>query len=251
MILVKSSLKWQVWLKEDVYRIKSLKGTIVCTVPRMLTWCRLTFVLGNRIRDRLEALEALVDNNTAKGQTSKPSKNLEDGKCTTFNSAERRVEGEDMQLPQESPLALPNEGRGSWEIADYLDASTNQFNTMYNFTESHSPAGNYGPKPASPEILATLGDTLLNHSSSALESTKLRGTKQQQAMGQERLDSNFGTSCSPNAESPPAHVPCGCTSPQVPTNPPNTCNAVNYGYPLTPLGGLVQPLTPTSFSCKR
>ena len=250
MILVKSSVKWQVWLKEDVYRIRSLKGTIVCTVPRMLAARRLNFVPGNRIRDRLEALEALVDNNTAKGQTSKPSENLEDGKSDTFNRAERRADGDDMRVPQENPLNLSSESSGSWEITDYLNASTKQFNTMYNFIESDSPAENYGSKPASPEILANLEDTPLNRSSSALESTNTRRAKQQQAIGQERLDSSFGTSCSSTAESPLAHVPCGCTSSQTPTNQSNACNAIKYGYPMTPLSGLVQPLTPTSFPCK-
>ena len=220
-----------------MYRLSDFYGTSI------------EFSLGNRIRDRLEALEALVDNNTAKVETSKPSKNLEDGNSATFNSSERRVEGGDIQLPQENPLHLSNESSGSWEIADYLDASTNQFNTMYSFTRLNSPAGNHGLKPASPESLASLEGTPFSHS--ALESTNIRGTKQQQAMEQERLDSSFGTSFSSTAESPPAHVPCACTSPQTPTNQSNVCKGVNYGYPITPLRGPVQPLTPTSLSCKR
>ncbi|KAL8721230.1 MAG: hypothetical protein Q9225_002042 [Loekoesia sp. 1 TL-2023] len=171
----------------------------------------------NRIRERLEALEALVDN-TAKGQTANSSKSPGTTRTAKSGSVKRKLEGGSQggshagspggsrQSPQHPSAALPSESSTSWNMGDFLDTSTAQFDTMYDFTAPHSPVS----PQAFPDHVSTRECSPANHASSAMTSISLN-PEQPAAAGLEKLDGSVENSRP--LDEVPAHVSTGSMSP--------------------------------------
>ena len=113
---------------------------------------------GNKIRDRLEALEALVDK-TAKDKPSKSTTAAsaihgrdETATPRSLHSAESTESTEYPSHPNhtQSPEAPPEPNYPWDDMNDYLNPSPPDFDTLAEFTESHNThdsIGHYSPLP--------------------------------------------------------------------------------------------------------
>ncbi|KAL8830171.1 MAG: hypothetical protein Q9170_005857 [Blastenia crenularia] len=197
----------------------------------------------NRIRDRLEALEALVDN-TSKGQSANTSKSPGNTRTTKLGTVKRKIEEGSRQSPpnpQDHPATLPSENSNPWNMGDFLDTSATQFDTMYDFPAPQSPV--------SPQAFTTHMSTRecspTNHTTSTMASISGH-SKQSTVAGMEEL---HGTAENPRPmEEIPAHVGSANISPQSPNNQSVPFNPISYGYPITPMSMPMQPLTPGSLA---
>ncbi|KAL8944143.1 MAG: hypothetical protein Q9216_000648 [Gyalolechia sp. 2 TL-2023] len=201
--------------------------------------------LGNRIRDRLEALEALVDN-TSKGQgATNGSKASANARTTKPAGVKRKLEegaqGSSRQSPQNPSAVLPSETSNSWNMGDFLDTSATQFDSIYDFPAPQSPVS----PQAFPDHVSTRECSPSNHPSSNMTSIDVT-SKPPTTVGLE-LD---GATENPRAMDGVApHVTTGSMSPHstgsqsVPFNP-------IYGCPMTPMSLPMQPMTPGSLPRK-
>ena len=242
----KSFLNWQARWKGGVCRTRSLKEITVYMTSRNLHRRRLNDAAGNRIRDRLEALEALVEDK-AKTQISNSSKGSEYAESTTSNGASRKVTHHTQLLTPEDSSVLPDDST-SWNFNDFSEASAAHFDSMYSFSEPNTPMEIYQPKSASPsafdEDVPNADPSLANQPSLGISSAT--AVKKQLAVaGTEDLDSSTVNSSQPESTSSVAQAAPGKTSGQS-----NFHHAFSYGYPVSPLSGAVQPLMPSPYPGK-
>ena len=117
----------------------------------------LTSESGNKIRDRLEALEALVEK-TAKGEAATDSntrspRNL--GEATEQGHASPSS-GSNFQLQgQASSPVLAGDHSNQWDsMQNFLDAPAGELDSLYDFTDPPSASERYHPGSNSPGSFA-------------------------------------------------------------------------------------------------
>lgn len=196
---------------------------------------------GNRIRDRLEALEALVDN-TSKGQIANGTKPTGTARTTKPAGVKRKLE-EGVQTssqpsPQNPSAVLPQETQNSWNMGDFLDTSATQFDSIYDFPAPQSPVS----PQAFPDHVSTRECSPTTHNSSNMTSINMT-SKPPTSTGME-LD---GSTDNPRPmDQVPAHVTTGSMSPHSTTSQSVPFNPMAYGCPITPMSMPMQPMTPAS-----
>ncbi|KAL9595340.1 MAG: hypothetical protein Q9219_006494 [cf. Caloplaca sp. 3 TL-2023] len=194
----------------------------------------------NRIRDRLEALEALVDN-TSKGQINAKTAGI--SKSTKLGTVKRKIEEGARQSPPAPSTVMPPETTNpcttSWNMGDFLDTSTTQFDNIYDFPAPQSPVSTQ----AFPDHTSTRECSPSNHPSTTAMASMNINPKQSTA-GLEEIEGN-GDKPRPLDQVPP-HVTSGSMSPPTMNGQPVSFNPVNYGYPITPMSVPMQPMTPVS-----
>ncbi|KAL9004710.1 MAG: hypothetical protein Q9188_002485 [Gyalolechia gomerana] len=162
----------------------------------------------NRIRDRLEALEALVDN-TSKEQVANGSKAPGNARTTKSSSVKRKLEegaqGSSRQSPQNPSAVLPSETSNSWNMGDFLDTSATQFDSIYDFPAPQSPES----PQAFPDHVSTRECSPSNQASSNMKSIDVT-SKPPTVAGME-LDGS--TQNARHMDGVQAHVTTGSMSP--------------------------------------
>lgn len=195
----------------------------------------------NRIRDRLEALEALVDN-TSKGQIANGTKAAAPARTTKPAGVKRKLE-EGVQpssqpSPQNPSAVLPQETSNSWNMGDFLDTSATQFDSIYDFPAPQSPVS----PQAFPDHVSTRECSPATHNTSNMASINMN-SKPPTSGGMD-LDGSMESSRS--MDQVPAHVTTGSMSPHSTSSQSVPFNPMAYGCPITPMSMPMQPMTPAS-----
>ncbi|KAI4123478.1 MAG: hypothetical protein LQ338_005242 [Usnochroma carphineum] len=196
----------------------------------------------NRIRERLEALEALVDT-TDKGQTANAPKDPGDASTARPGSTKRKLGGGSGQSPQDHSAVLTSETSDPWNMGNFLDTSTAQFDSLYDFTAPRSPVS---PQALSDHV-STRECSPVNHTASVITAINVN-LEQPATAGLEKLDGNREKPLLPDDVA--AHVSTGSMSPQPPNGQSVHFNPINFGYPITPMSVPMQPVTPGSLPRK-
>ncbi|KAL9029114.1 MAG: hypothetical protein Q9196_002611 [Gyalolechia fulgens] len=215
---------------------RNYRESITVALPRSVS----LIVAGNRIRDRLEALEALVDN-TSKGQIANGTKTAGNARTT---SVKRKLEEGAPSSPRPSPqnpsAVLPSESTNAWNMGDFLDTSATQFDSIYDFPAPPSPRS---PQPF-PDHASSRECSPTNRTASNMTSMDVC-SKPPIAVGIDGSTENARP-----MDGMPAHVTTGSISSHSTGSQSGPFNPVGYGCPITPMSMPMQPMTPVSLSCK-
>lgn len=213
----------------------------------------LKHVPGNRIRDRLEALEALVENSN-KGQAANSSKPPENATYRSNpDSDDQRLDQRSRRSSKDRSAILPSENSDTWDMGDLLNTATTHPESVYDFTATHSSTENYEPKPPSPfaeaDHMSTRHCMHDSHSPLALASFRSNFVNRR-VLTLEPLDET-NENLEPSEEvNLPAHISSGSITPHTPNGSSGPCHPMNYGYPFTPMSVPMQPLNSGPLSRK-
>ena len=209
---------------------------------------------GNRIRDRLEALEALVDTTTT-GHSMNPSQPSDNARFTSSENADRSTDGA-QSLPLETSSILSTENFHTWNTANLQNSSSAQTSGMYHFMDPCLSVDGY--QQAKTGAATTYSGSVSSTGASTPASypypapTSAHPFRNQSVITKlEELDSSMRFSPPFENENSPNHPSPSDTSPQTPVDHSASSNTLTFGYPMTPMSMASQQQTPKSFPGKK
>ncbi|KAL8926657.1 MAG: hypothetical protein Q9208_002731 [Pyrenodesmia sp. 3 TL-2023] len=197
----------------------------------------------NKIRDRLEALEALVDQKT-KDEAVDNSRTKSPGIARSSASVDTSSKRAKVVAQVSAPASPQEDPTNQWDpMNDSLDASTADLDDIYDFG-NQSFSSDHFPDPTSPSLFTTGPESMPMNLPSPALTTGLSPSNTIDIPKPQNPKSGDDATSSLNPVTPPPGLFTGSPSSHQP--PPHahqqTYNAFNFAYPFP----LAMPISPMS-----
>ena len=250
--------KWLVWSKDGECRTGYRRGTIVCPDPVRTLNTLLNKCQGNKIRDRLEALEALVDKTNKGDALDSTIKKLTSATNISLSGSVSPSKSVPQQIPtppaieQHDTSELPTDHTDLWrdmpdfrdtstemdDEGDFIEATTSHPSSLTNFPMDLRSPSSFTDNMNGSESMSTY-----QMPSPALTPNNSLCMQPLETAKPDGLSFRPGSSVSDKPKS--QDVSAGTPSQQQPI----PYNPFNYGYPF-PMVGPMLPINPASFPGK-